>query len=131
MKYLTDYMQEKQTEALNKAGAFFAFSEKQYNEQRVDGVVYNSLPGGLLCPEGKAKELLASLDTIYHEAIKQDIAENGIDAIIKRELANHECYYTGDIDDCIDKLVNYPVTAEQILEVFLSEKNTPEVLANL
>ncbi|WP_458860906.1 DUF7659 family protein, partial [Vibrio parahaemolyticus] len=31
MKYLTDYTSEKQTQAFNEFGAFFAFSNKQFD----------------------------------------------------------------------------------------------------
>jgi len=38
MKYLTNYIEEEQTEALNRAGAFFAFSDKQFDEAKKEGV---------------------------------------------------------------------------------------------
>ena len=120
MKYLSDYMQEKQTEVFNNYGAFFAFSEKQLNEKKQDGVKYSSLGSGLICPKGKGKELMDALETIYNDAIKQDIAENGKDKIIERELGNYECYYTYDLEDAIAAVKDYNFTADDVKAVFHS-----------
>ena len=114
MKYLSDYMNDKQTEAFNKYGAFFAFSNSQYNEKKKEGVKYNSLGAGLIAPVGTGKALSNELERIYNEAIKQDVTDNGIKAIIHRELANHECQLTGDYSEVIDKLKDYGITVEQI-----------------
>jgi hypothetical protein len=86
MKYLSQYMEAKQTQALRKAGAFFAFSESQFeegkdkNRPRKD---YTNGPAGMICPKDTIKVLLAELDTIYQDSIKEDIAENGLEAIIR------------------------------------------------
>jgi hypothetical protein len=131
MKYLTDYIKDDQTNALNKAGAFYAFSESQFNESKVDGVKYVNAGGGLVCPKDTIDQLLIDLKTAYKNGIGRDIEENGLTAIIDRELKNHECYYTGDIDDCVDALKSYPVTIDDILQVFNTAKSSPEVLATL
>jgi len=114
MKYLSDYANSKQTEAFNKFGAFFAFSDSQFNEKKVNGIKYTSLGAGLIAPTDNAKSLVKALNTITSEAIQADIADNGIKAIIHRELANHECQITGSYDDVIDKLEPYGITVEQI-----------------
>jgi hypothetical protein len=118
MKYLQDYMNEKQTQALRKAGAFFAFSNSQFDEQKKDGVQYVSGVAGLICPKDTIKNLMTELDNIYTEAIKQDIAENGLENIIKRELNNHEASYTGSTEDTERALADYPVTADDINKIF-------------
>ena len=51
-------------------------------------------------------------------AVKQDIEENGIEKIIKRELGNYECYYTGEIEDAVEALEDYGITHEQVSNVF-------------
>ena len=38
MKYLSHYIQDKQTQAFNEAGAFFAFSNQQFDEAKKDSV---------------------------------------------------------------------------------------------
>lgn len=118
MKYLQDYMNERQTKAIDKAGAFFAFSTAQFNEQKKEGVKYVNLNMGMICPKENAESLLEELNTIYTESIEQDIKENGLNAIIRRELNNHEAYYTRDLESTAQALADYPVTIEDIRRVF-------------
>ena len=114
MKYLSDYMENKQTDTFNKNGAFFAFSDEQFNKQKKEGVDYISLGAGLITPKKNAGALTRELHAIYADAVKQDLEENGVKAIINRELANHECQITGDITDAVEKLKDYKITREQI-----------------
>ena len=118
MKYLIDYTNDALTKAFEEAGAFFAFSNKQFSERQKEGVEYASLGAGLICPKDKCAWLLQEMEKITDKGIAKDLKENGKEAIIKRELANHECYYTGDPQDCVDKLEYYPITEEEILRVF-------------
>lgn len=115
MKYLSHYMEALQTEAFNKYDAFFAFSDSQFNEGKKENVKYINMGSGLLCPKENAAPLMAELDTIYKNAIKQDIAENGKIGIIERELHNHEAFYTGSIADTIDQLEDYGFTRADII----------------
>ncbi|MFA1572040.1 hypothetical protein A152_0023950 [Vibrio tasmaniensis 1F-187] len=118
MKYLSHYIQDKQTQAFNDAGAFFAFSNQQFDEAKKEGVKYASLGMGLICPVDNAKQLMIRLDSIAQEGIVEDIKENGKKAIIRRELFNHECFYTNDICDCVEKLEGYGISYDEIYEVF-------------
>lgn len=118
MKYLSHYIQDKQTQAFNEAGAFFAFSNQQFDEAKKEGVKYASLGMGLICPVDNAKQLMIRLDSIAQEGIAEDIKENGKKAIIRRELFNHECFYTNDICDCVEKLEGYGITYDEIYELF-------------
>lgn len=123
MKYLSDYTEEAQTKLFEKCGSFFAFSLKQLNEAKKDGVKYVNMGAGLICPKEQVQAMDEGLENIQKAGIEQDIKENGIENIIKRELGNHECYYTGNISDCVDELDQYGVTEKEILKVF---KNTCE-----
>ena len=121
MKYLSDYISEKQTAIFNETGAFFAFYDKQFLEGKKEGIKYVHLGGGLLCPEEKAEELVTGLDNIYKAGIKQDLEENGREGVIKRELSNHEAYYTGDIDSTVEVLTPYGITREEIQAIYKEE----------
>ena len=55
---------------------------------------------------------------IHEKGIQQDLVDNGKENIIKRELANHECEYTGCIDDVVEKLEDYRISREEIQKVF-------------
>ena len=116
MKYLNNYTEEATTKLLNKTGAFFAFSNEQLDEQKKEGVKYVSMGVGMICPKDNAKELLDGLENIHKEGIKADIAENGKQAIIHRELGNHEYCITYDITDTLASLWGYGITAEEVQE---------------
>ena len=121
MKSLTDYIQDEQTKLFGECGAFFAFNQKQFNEQKQEGVAYSAPGAGIICPKNMVMTLVEGLEAIHIGGIKQDIAENGIDAIIHRELGNHECWYTGSISACVDALEGYGITVEQVREVYRAE----------
>ena len=118
MKCLSDYTEEKITNLLNKYNGFFAFSQKQFNEAKKEGLKYVDRGAGLIHEAGRSKEFDKEYDLIIKDAIKLDIKENGKEAIIERELCNHECYYTGDITNAVDKLEDYNITHNEILTEF-------------
>lgn len=118
MKTLNDYTQDKITNLLTKYGGFFAFSDKQVKENGIEGVDYVNCGSGLIAPRNNAKKLMIEIIKVGDEGIKQDLAENGIEAIIKRELSNYEAYYTGEIYDTVDALKDYGITRKQVKEVF-------------
>ncbi|EGQ8923949.1 hypothetical protein ACN930_002226 [Vibrio parahaemolyticus] len=127
MKYLSDYTQQPQTALFDELGAFFAFSNKQFDESKKKGVEYVSLGMGMIVPKNNARELVSRLDEIQKEGIKQDISENGKEAIIRRELFNHECFYTNDICDCVEKLEEYGYSYDDIYQIFQLIRRTEDV----
>jgi hypothetical protein len=48
---------DKISQVLNNNGAFFAFSDKQFNEQKKDNIKYVSMGAGLICPKENADKL--------------------------------------------------------------------------
>lgn len=107
MKNLLNYTEQGITNALEKTGAFFAFGQKQFNEQKKEGVTYVSMGSGLICPEENAAELNELLENNYINGIKTDVAENGAAAIIEREYFNYETQLTGDKENLKDELQEY------------------------
>ena len=120
MKTLQDYIQDKQTKLFEKTNTFFAFSDKQLKEGMKEGLKYVNMGAGMICEKGKEIELSEGLSKIHQEGREQDIKENGIDAIIKRELYNHEIGYTMDITQTVEALELYPINEEQIEKIFRS-----------
>ena len=114
MKYLNDYVEQAQTDLFKKCGSFFAFSGKQYNEAKKDGVKYINMGSGFICPEENVEKIINELNDINKKGIAKDMAENGKKAIIHRELANHECQISGTITACVEKLEEYPITKKEI-----------------
>jgi hypothetical protein len=107
MKYLSHYTKDKQTELFTSLGAFWAFGNYQLEAQAKPGVKYASLGAGLICPKDNVNELLKGLDTIALEGIKEDIKENGAEAIIEREYFNYESHITINTEDASNSLKQY------------------------
>jgi hypothetical protein len=118
MKYLSNYVEAKQSALFAKTGTYFAFSQKQYDEGKKEGINYVSLGAGIICPKENFTELTEGLETIQQAGMAQDLAENGKDAIILRELHNHESFYCGDIEDTVYALEDYGITRTEIIAVY-------------
>ena len=114
MNYLSHYTQQATTDALNSNGAFFAFGNDQFDAAMAPGVNYTPMGAGLYCPNKNRMRLNDALDNAITQGIAADIAENGIEAIIMRELGNYETQITGDISDAVDALHGYGISAEQV-----------------
>jgi hypothetical protein len=123
MKYLSDYIDANTTRILKETGSFFAFSDKQFNEQKKPNIKYVSLSMGLICPEDNVEKYITEMDNNIKNGIAQDMAENGTDNIIARELSNHEAYYTNDLTSTIEALSLYPISKEDIIRVFNNKRN--------
>lgn len=126
MKTLTNYTEQATADLMNECGAFFAFSDTQFEEKKKADVKYVNCGHGLICPKENAKVLLAGIRSIAVKGREQDMLENGKDAIIERELRNYETFYTGDIQDTVDALVDYGITADEVNAVYVRLRDTVE-----
>lgn len=124
MKKLSDYTNTKISALFEEMGAFFAYSELQYEEEKKEGIEYVALGGGLIVPKENAEKLMKGLDDIQEAGIKQDLEENGKEAIIKRELESKEVFEDGSIDEAVSSLKRYGISKEEVQTAFetLSEK---------
>lgn len=114
MKYLSEYLDDKVSAIMSEFGCFFAFSSKQFAEKKVEGVKYSSFSSGMICPTEYCSEVDSRIREAISTAIKEDIADNGEEAVIRRELINHEATYTGSINSTLDALAGYGVSKEQV-----------------
>lgn len=113
--------QDKLSKLLNDCGAFFAFGTDQLNEALVK---YNykkedliNCGIGMIMPKAKVKEYIQKskeLKKWFNSEIKK-LDSNGI---IRYELNNYECYYSGDITDAMPILKEYGFTKDQVLKVY-------------
>lgn len=122
MKYLSQIMENRQSELWEKKKVFFAFNKKQFEEGMEKHYLTSNdkivnMGQGMFCPSENVEDVINEMDNIYKESIKEDMKQ-GKDKVILRELSNHECFWTGDITDCVEKLENYPITEEEILKVY-------------
>ncbi len=115
MKYLSQYLEEKQNALIKELGVFFAFSNKQF-EEAMDPKVekYVRIASGCYCPKPNVDQFVESHDKVVKEAIAQDLKENGKKGVIHRELGNHEYSYTRRIDDTVQALQGYDITEEDV-----------------
>lgn len=95
-------------------GVFFAFSNKQYEDNAKEGVKYINYGYGLFCPKDNIDSFLAEFDAAIEEFRKDDLETNGMKKIIWRELANHECQLSMDISNAVSALKGYGITKEDV-----------------
>ena len=126
MKYLADIMEERQSKLFKNYKVFFAFNNEQFKQGMEENQIQNntkmvSMGAGMYCPKNYANKVIHDLDIIYKESIIKDMKQ-GKEKVILRELQNHECFYTGDPTDCIEKLTDYPITKEEIYNIYRINK---------
>lgn len=108
---------------LKELGIFWAFSDEQFNEQKVEGVTYVGGAYGECIPEQNVDEYLKRLKELGTET-KKAFAENvDMDEYIAYELGNHEAFYTGEIDAAMSAVIWYfpDVTEKDMWRVYRAE----------
>jgi len=58
------------TEAMERHGAFFAFSDEQFKQQKKEGINYSSMGVGLICPTENADALAIELKNLSKQKRK-------------------------------------------------------------
>ena len=119
MKYqaFKQIAENRMTEILNSHGVFFAFSDKQFHENKTplaDGEKYVSIGAGGYMPKSKAKafgEALTAHNKWKRKAVR---AKVDIQSVIEYELANYETGYTGDPSDAIQALADIGITEKEV-----------------
>lgn len=114
VKSLNYYIDKPIEELMEECGAFFAFSDKQYEEKAVEGIKYVSLVNGLIIPKDNVESFLKRYTAINEEGVAKRVEDSSIKDIIWYELGNYEVQLTGDLTDVIEALEGYPITEEQI-----------------
>lgn len=131
MKTLSEIKKEKQDAVdilFKECGLFFAFSNEQFEANKVplpEGEKYVSIGNGGYMVKGKVQQFKDGL-ALIEKNFKKSVSENKNMRIehIADELANHEAYYTGDIDDTLDALGD-DYTKAEVMRVYKSKaKNT-------
>ena len=116
-------IEKEQTKLFEEMGVFFAFSNKQFDEQKKEGINYVNMGAGTICPKENVRLFIERHAEIVKNGIAKDIKENGFRNIIERELANYECYWTGDIESAVDALEDYDFPHNLIWEVYIDTKH--------
>lgn len=106
-----------------KYGAFFAFSQKQFDEQQKEGTTYVDMGlGGLICPKENAQKMMSDLSEFSIKERDRELKERGREGTILYHLWNYECGYSGDLTQAIETLEAYGIPEEEVREVFRKNK---------
>lgn len=107
----------------DKWGAFFAFGDKQFNEQKEEGVDYVSLGTGLVARKDNFKQMIKALTKFSQDERERELKIRGKKNIIVYELNNHEAFYTGDIEPAMEVLEGYGFTRQEVVDVYNEIRN--------
>lgn len=116
--------QDKISVLFNEIGLFWAFSDKQFHENKTplrEGEKYIRIDGGGFMPAGNWEAFKKGMKEIrewYDAAIKGDNLRR---SHIVYELGNHEAWYTCDIESTLAAL-GPDYTAEEVWLVFNEER---------
>jgi hypothetical protein len=106
------------TKTLDKYGAFFAFSNEQFDKKKKEGVQYVDLGAGLIGPKENAQKIADGIEAVTKGGIADEIATKTPKEIMWDAFANYECQIVGSPNDAIDALENYPFTEKEIKKEF-------------
>lgn len=117
---------DKKLEALfQKCEVFFAFSDEQFKKGCTRGwedagEKYYRLAGGGYYPKDRREDVRRSFNE-FHAECEKDFQEHiPMDDYIQYELANHECWYTGECQDVLNVVLSYypQCTLQDVVKVF-------------
>ena len=123
MKYLGHYIDNKLSALWKVSFCFFAFSKKQFEEAKTPDKKYTSLGAGLYCPTENSEMVIEMMNNIIKSGIAQDIADHGRTQIALRELANHEAWYTMDVESTMDSLRDYGIKKEDLIKLLYNRNH--------
>lgn len=114
---------DKRDTLIRECGVFFAFSNEQFEQGKTplqDGDKYVSIGAGGYMPKSKVDIFIRGMRDIAKEERKEiKKAKNAQYEHIAYELNNHECYYTGSIEDAMAVL---PYDRKEVMKVFIAER---------
>lgn len=98
---------DKQTEMFNRYGVIFAFSDKQFEQQRKQGMEYISAGCGMLVPQDNEDLVFAELEALRQRKGEEMRSNVPREQYIFDALNNYECFWTGDVDNALEDALNY------------------------
>ena len=125
LQLLNQQREEKLSALIKSHKVFFAFSDKQFEENKTELVgpedKYVRFGPGCYIPKSQFEKYKAEGDKDY-DWFRAQIKEHKLEKQeILHQLYNHECFYTGDIQEAIDALVVY--TYDEVYAVYLENYN--------
>ena len=106
--------QDEISQVLDQYGAFFAFSNEQFEEKRKEGVIYVSLGAGLIAPKGTGQKIVDGIEAARKKGVAQDKKEKTNREIIWGQFANYECQIVGSPEEGFEALEGYGFSQEEL-----------------
>ena len=114
-------VQDKLSTIFGDLGVFFAFNDEQMTEglkkTKTKKKDIRSIHGGGFVSIKNAEQYMKQTSDLMKWQEKE-VKKLDSDKVIEYELANHECYYTGDISTAHDILKAYDFSLQQVQEVY-------------
>lgn len=125
-KKFKEETKEKFNQLFEDYGIFWAFDNKQFEENKTpleEGDKYVQLGAGGFMPKSKVKEFKKAKKEFFEKYWKTIEENNWKELEILYELRNHECFYTGDIEDALEVL---PYGKDEVMDVYLKHRKNEE-----
>ena len=122
IQQLNAQREQKQSKLMQEVRLFWAFSNDQLREgiqkiQLQEGEKLVSIGAGGYLPKGNVDTFINGMEAITKE-YKAAIKSNKLRVkLIAYQLANHECYYTGDIEPALYSLGD-EFTRDEVITVY-------------
>ena len=114
-KTLKQIKHDEQTKIIKNNGAFFAFNDQQYKEQKKQNTIYVNMGVGLICPKNNAKTLKKELDDLNKKAIKKQMETQSIKDIVFKNCFNYELQYSfNGFEQLKEILQDYPIKETEL-----------------
>tara|TARA_B100001939_G_scaffold334692_1_gene335969 strand:- start:1205 stop:1606 length:402 start_codon:yes stop_codon:yes gene_type:complete len=114
-KTLKQIKHDEQTRILKNNGAFFAFNDQQFKEQKKQNIIYVNMGVGLICPKNNAKTLKKELDDLNKKAIKKQMETQSIKDIVFKNCFNYELQYSfNGFEQLKEILQDYPIKETEL-----------------
>jgi hypothetical protein len=119
--YTREAEAKKYEELLSNCRVFWAFNDKQLQEGKAEklekGEHYTSFGSGGFVPVSELNNFKKGMKEIAKWA--KESKKNDKEVILY-ELNNYECFYTGDINEAMERLAGLGYTKSQVLKVYKS-----------
>lgn len=127
MATLCNFTKQPMSELFDKHGIFFAFSQKQVDENKKPGIIYNNLGSGIFCPKDNVEQFISDLENVVATSVETHKSKESKEKIILDQLRNHEAFYTGDISSTFEALEAYNYTKKDVITVYRKYMATEEI----
>lgn len=122
---MNQYIDKEMEKVFEKHGVFFAFSEKQFNEGKKEGVTYVNVGNGDLCPKENVKAYIEDASNVIDTGIRKQVEELGAEKIIEHEYFNYECQLSMDISRMVSALETHiEIFPELFTDELIKETST-------